>query len=154
MCMVIKVLTEMLMTAIRMQFGLLQRATSRRGVTRLDGARGKKQVRRPRVRTWGLSEANLLFWRKYLWHFWYFSAPPHWLGARGIVPPLSPLVTPLISRRQTDRHFYLTSKKIRCQGEENDRKVNVSLFCSFSPSTPHFNVLRCKNILTRCLKFS
>jgi len=25
--------------------------------------------------------------------------------------------------RQTDRHFYLTSEKIRYQGEENDRKV-------------------------------
>jgi len=32
------------------------------GVTRLDGARGKKQVWRPRVRTWGLSEANVLYW--------------------------------------------------------------------------------------------
>ena len=29
-----------------------------RGVTRLDGARGKKLVWRPQVRTWGLSEAN------------------------------------------------------------------------------------------------
>ena len=36
-----------------------------------------------------------------------------------------------ISRRwQTDRHFYLTSEKIRCQGEENDRKV----FESSSPA--------------------
>ena len=33
-----------------------------RGVTRLDGARGKKQVWRPHVRTWGLSEANVLHW--------------------------------------------------------------------------------------------
>jgi len=39
---------------------------SRRGVTRWDGARGKKQVWRPRVRNWGLSEANVLYWRKYL----------------------------------------------------------------------------------------
>jgi len=46
-----------------------------RGVTRLDGARGKKQVWRPRVRTYGLSEANVLYWRKYLWHCWDFSAP-------------------------------------------------------------------------------
>jgi len=30
----------------------------------------------PHVRAWGLSEANGLYWRKYLWHFWDFSAPP------------------------------------------------------------------------------
>jgi len=46
-----------------------------REVTMLDGAWGKKQVWRPQVRTWGLSEANVL-WRKYLWHWWDFSVPP------------------------------------------------------------------------------
>jgi len=34
------------------------------------------------------------------------------------------------SRHQTDRHFCLTSEKIRYQGEENDRKV----FESSSPA--------------------
>ena len=43
---------------------------------RLDGARVKMQVWRPHVRNWGLLEANLLYWRKYLWHCWDFSAPP------------------------------------------------------------------------------
>ena len=61
-----------------------------RGVTRLDGAQDKKQIRRPPGRTgaskvevwrpygqiWVLSKANLLYWRKYLWHCWDFSAPP------------------------------------------------------------------------------
>jgi len=37
-------------------------------VARLDGARGKKRVWRPHVRTWGLSEFNVLYWRKYWWH--------------------------------------------------------------------------------------
>jgi len=46
-----------------------------RGVTRLDGARGKKQVCRPHIWTWDLSEANVLYWRKYLWHCWDFSTP-------------------------------------------------------------------------------
>ena len=46
-----------------------------RGVTRLDGARGKQKVRRTHVRLWGLSEANVLYRRKYLWHCWDFSAP-------------------------------------------------------------------------------
>jgi len=59
-----------------------------RSVTRLDGAQGKKQVWHPHVRTWGLSEANVLYWRKYLWHCWDFSAPSQGFGTRGVVPPL------------------------------------------------------------------
>jgi len=35
-----------------------------------------KQVWRPHVRTWSLLEGNLLYWRKYLWNCWDFSAPP------------------------------------------------------------------------------
>ena len=30
----------------------------------------------PHVRNWALLQANLLHWRKYLWHCWNFSAPP------------------------------------------------------------------------------
>jgi len=41
---------------------------------RLDGALDKKQVWRRHVRNWGLSEANILHGRKYLWHCWDFSA--------------------------------------------------------------------------------
>ena len=37
---------------------------------------GEKASLAPRVRTWGLSEENLLYLRKYLWHCWEFSAPP------------------------------------------------------------------------------
>jgi len=68
---------------------------SSRGVPRLDGARGKKQVWRPHVRTWDLSEANVLYWR--LWHFWDFMASPaviwrsHSDSAPGeLCPPCSP----------------------------------------------------------------
>jgi len=57
-----------------------------RGVARLDGARGKKQVWRPHIGTWGLAVANILYWRKDLWHCWDFSAP--W--------ELCPFVTPLV----------------------------------------------------------
>jgi len=46
-----------------------------RGVARLDGARGKKQLWRPHVRTWGLSEANVLHWRKHMWYCWDFRRP-------------------------------------------------------------------------------
>jgi len=34
-----------------------------RDVTRLDGASDKKKVWRPHIRTWGLWEANVLFWK-------------------------------------------------------------------------------------------
>jgi len=43
--------------------------------------RGKKQTWLPHVRYWALSEANLLYWRKCLWHFWDFSAYPQWFDA-------------------------------------------------------------------------
>jgi len=47
--------------------------------------------------------------------------------------------------RQTDRHFYLTSEKIRYQGEKNDRKVLES-------SSPAMSVTNQKLIEdTRCL---
>ena len=66
-----------------------------RGVTRLDGARGKKHVR-----TWGLSEGNVLYSKRCLWHYWDFSAPPAVIrrcyndSAPGNCSPLLPLVTP------------------------------------------------------------
>jgi len=63
-----------------------------RGVTRLHGARGKKQVWRSRVWTWSLSEANVLYWRKYLWHCWDFLAPPFVIWRPG---NCAPLATPL-----------------------------------------------------------
>ena len=65
-----------------------------RGVTRLNGAGGKKQVWRRRVRTWGLSEANLLYWRKYLWHCWGFSVIIDLVIRRQ--GSCAPLATPLI----------------------------------------------------------
>ena len=46
-----------------------------RGVTRLDGNRGKKDVWRSHVRIRGLSEANVPL-KKYLSHCCDFSAPP------------------------------------------------------------------------------
>ena len=49
----------------------------------------------PQVWTCGHSEINVLYWRKYLLHFWDFSAPPQWFGALGFLPPL---VTPLSQR--------------------------------------------------------
>ena len=69
-----------------------------RDATRLDCARGKKYVCRIHVWTWGLSEANLLCWRKYLWHCWNFSAPPAVIRrshSDSAPRDLCPLVAPL-----------------------------------------------------------
>jgi len=74
-----------------------------RGIKSLDGARGKKQVWRPHVWTWGLSEANVLYWKKYMPHCWDLlalgaprshSAPRYCFGVGKIVTPC-PLDTPL-----------------------------------------------------------
>ena len=66
-----------------------------RGVTRLDGARGKKQVWRPSVRTWPLSEGIYCIEENTRGIFCDFSVPTQWFGAQEIVPPYSPLVTPV-----------------------------------------------------------
>ena len=55
-----------------------------RGVTRLDGAWDKKKVWRPHIRTWGLWEANVLFWKS-AYGIVSFG-PPQWFGVRGIFP--------------------------------------------------------------------
>jgi len=54
-----------------------------RGVTRLDGAWDKKKVWRPHIRTWGLWEANVLFWKS-AYGIVVSFAPPQWFGVRGI----------------------------------------------------------------------
>ena len=86
-----------------------------RGVTRLNGARDKKQVWRPHDRTRGLSEANVLYWRIYVWHCWDFSAPPavirhsmQWFGAPTVIrrpgnyAPFAPIVTTLLVQMIND----------------------------------------------------
>ena len=51
----------------------------------------------PRGRTWDISEVNVVYWRKYLWHCWDFSAypavirRPHSDSAPGVLcPPCHP----------------------------------------------------------------
>jgi len=84
-----------------------------RGVTRLDGARGKKQVWRPHVRTWGFFEANVLYWRKYFDIVGTFQQHPPVirrptvLSAREIVPPsLRPWLHVTLAQNQTLSRFF------------------------------------------------
>jgi len=78
----------------------------------------RKPVWRPHVRTWGLSEANSLYWRKCMWHCWDFSAPSavirrslQWLGAGELLPPCPSLVTPL--RLSLTWVYYLHLKQVK-----------------------------------------
>jgi len=73
-----------------------------RGITRLDGVRGKKQVWRPHVRTWDILQVNIVYWRKCLWHCCDVSATLQSFGAPivterlGNCAPLAALVMPLV----------------------------------------------------------
>jgi len=94
-----------------------------RCVTRLDVARGKKQVWRPHFRTWGLPEANVLYWRMYVWHCWNILetrsilASREWFGLRVIAPPLPPRYAPadwtIMQRVKSYRRIRL-QKTSRC----------------------------------------
>jgi len=66
-----------------------------RGVTRLDGARGKKKVKRPHIRTWSLLEANVLL-KKVLAALLGLSGATCGDSAPGALSPsCSPFVAPL-----------------------------------------------------------
>ena len=68
--------------------------TTMTGVTRLYGARRKKQVWRSHVWNWELLEANLLYWRMYMWHCWDFLAPVAviWRPRQWFGGPIAPIV--------------------------------------------------------------
>ena len=77
-------------TTIQNYIIFVQNCAVFRGITRLDGAQVKMQVWRPHVQTWDLSEANIWYWRKYLWHCWAFLAPPAVILRSGTCVPLVP----------------------------------------------------------------
>ena len=58
------------------------------------GTISKFGVWHPHVRTWGLLEANVQYWRNYLWHCWAFSAP-HVVIMRGWNSSFPPFIAPL-----------------------------------------------------------
>jgi len=39
----------------------------------------------PHFRTWGLLEANVLYWRMYVWHCYDFLAPPQYFSAPRVI---------------------------------------------------------------------
>jgi len=55
---------------------------------------GQEASLAPHIRTWGLSEANALYWRRYFWNCGTFRRRLKWFGARGIVSPLRPRSAP------------------------------------------------------------
>jgi len=67
-----------------------------RDVTRLHGARDKKQVWRPHIWNWGVLEAYVLYWKEVLATLLGLFGTPIVTRPRGITPPLPLLVTPLV----------------------------------------------------------
>jgi len=89
------------------------------------------QAWRPHVWTWALSEADLLYWRKFLWYCWDFSVTPGMVQCSGNCASPAPLVTscsnctkycaifrPLCSRPNapdydvTSAHWFLRGKQM------------------------------------------
>ena len=72
----------------------LRNLTRARGVTTSDGARGKKQVWCHRVRNWGLSEANSLYWRILVTLLGLFGAPRNHSAPGDLRLSCHPLLSP------------------------------------------------------------
>jgi len=64
-----------------------------RGVTRLDGAQGKKQVWQPHVCTWCVWKQMYCI-EEYLWYFGDFLVPSAFIWCLGNCVPLSPSLHP------------------------------------------------------------
>ena len=120
-----------------------------RGVTRLDGTWGKKQVWQPHIRSWGLSEANIVYWRKYLTLLWLFGGPRSDMAPSNSAPgelyPLPPSLRPwmgfmpglfqsqprtsnLILQRCLESTFDLWYGAPSCMNIEVCRHVYIQLF--------------------------
>jgi len=110
-----------------------------RGVTRLDGSRGKKQVWRP-------SEANVLYWGKCLWYFGDFSAhptairrPPQWFGpwwlVAGGISPLSIRPCPEVLLRHSSNCFANNLMLCIARSERYFRKLKLILWHLLSSMT-------------------
>ena len=94
------------------------------GVSRSHGARDKKQVWRPRVRTWDLLGVNVLYVKKYLRHRWDFSTPS------GIYPPpLPPSLRPWV--RSSFLFFFVAS----ANDPRSFQRTHVATLYSF-PQSP------------------
>ena len=76
--------------------------TASKGVTRLDGARGKKQVGAPTFEP-EVYWKQMCCWRKYLWHGYDFSASPQWFGAQGIATLVTPLTASHHNKKRPSR---------------------------------------------------
>ena len=103
----------------------------------------------------GFSEANLLYWRKYLWHCCDFSvppavsrspcsdsAPPQRFGARGIVPPCTPLVAPLSVGKSSNFDVEVGKKLAASQTYRilASRKSITSLLTATKASSPYVSL--------------
>jgi len=83
---------------------------------------------RPHVRIWGLSEANLRYWRKYLRHCWNFSMPPVIRRPGNCAPLATPLV--LLLNRSVMR-FRHCSSLISLRTAKSGKRQRAACFYAF-----------------------
>ena len=95
-----------------------------RGATKLDGARVKKQVWRPYVQTWGISEANVLHWSSC--GIVRTFRRPHSDSAPRELCLLPLVVTPLITARSdAPQQIMVHSSKLRHTGTLGFRRGKI-----------------------------
>jgi len=108
-----------------------------RGVTRLDGAWGKKQVWRPHVRTWGLFGNKCTVLKQVLMTWLWLFRPPQWFGARGIALPCSSrYVSGVIQQKSAN---FSKINKFSSPNVMNFYSVNI---CNFRIQSPTAWILR------------
>ena len=100
-----------------------------RGATRSDGARGKKQVGRPHVRTCGLSEANALYWQSTCDIVGTFRRPGNW------APFAPPLLRPSLPQNLKTWLRARGMKKHARQGPRQAFTLSFETWLVLNPST-------------------
>jgi len=86
---------------------------------------------------WHISEANLLYWRKYLWHCWHISVPPAVIRWPQNTPPLPPHYA-LLEHDCTEifqakmYYFIAATEKIHFQSKNKDCWVQSQLGTAIS----------------------
>jgi len=129
---------------------------------------GQEASLAPHVRTWGLSEANSLYWRKYLWHCWVFStlpavirrpgncaihAPPrHWAKFWIFQAYMSKLLTALVCLGSFFARHYLLAQLnhfeiSRVVGQKHSTMLSFEQTRSLSAQANHFGFAKLSNCI-------
>ena len=137
------------------------RKTRRKGITKLDDGRDKKQVWRLPVRNKSFGE-NVLHWRKYLWYCWEFLAHPAVIRRPSNCVPFTPPRYAAADTWQHNRkHSVVMFNFHACCSLETDLVAVLFLLSWNYPLIPwhtitqsHANCSRVPTVLIRVDKYS